>query len=140
MDRAPLWLEAYGPHGTVLLLACAPDDPARTRAAIRSLLKKLGGQLGAPGSIAYLFRQSGVIGHAPGSDAARVDQVSAHLAARGAGVASDQRVLWRTERGTALTGDPARGMLQLLLELQRRDDVWSVYSNVEIPDEIVAEL
>jgi transcriptional/translational regulatory protein YebC/TACO1 len=163
------WLEGYGPKGTVLLLLCAAPDPPSTRAAIKSLFHKRGGQLGAPGSIAYLFRSAGVIRYPPGTDAQRLAQlayaagaeevagadggpvevltdpallarVSAHLSAHAGGMAQDQRVLWRTETAVPLTGDDARSMLQLLLELEDRDDVRSVYSNAQIPDEIVAEL
>ena len=52
----------------------------------------------------------------------------------------EAQVTWRTQAGVPLQAATAQQMLQLLLALKRRDDVWSVYSNAEIPDEIVAEL
>lgn len=165
----PVWLEGYGPSGTVVLLGCATADPPQTRAAIKSLFHKRGCQLGAPGSIAYLFRCSGVISYPPGTDPeplaqlayagdaeevaaaagggtevlthpACLEHVSAHLAARSSAVPQDLRVLWRTHTTVPLAGDDARRLLQLLLDLGKRDDVKGVYSNAEIPDEIVAEL
>ena len=48
-----------------------------------------------------------------------------------------------TERAfltTPLSGEPAEQMVRLLESLEERTDVWNVYSNVEISDEVLARI
>lgn len=59
--------EGYGPGGVALLIRCATDNTNRTSGFIKSTLGKAGGSLGGPGSVAYLFKQRGVI-RLPGND------------------------------------------------------------------------
>lgn len=56
--------ECYGPGGVALLVRCATDNTNRTASFIKSTLHKYGGNLGGPGSVAYLFKQRGVL-HCP---------------------------------------------------------------------------
>jgi transcriptional/translational regulatory protein YebC/TACO1 len=168
---ARLWLEGYGPDQAVVLVECATGDPARTRAEVRSLFRAHGGHLGAPGSVAYLFQEVGVIAYPAGTDRERLAQlayaagaedvvlgsggerdglevltapadlvsVRVRIAARGGGAGIDAQVTWRTHRTVRLEAGEARELLRLLTLLACRDDVRSVYSNAEIPDQIVAE-
>lgn len=53
--------EAYGPGGTAILIKCLTDNKTRTVAEIRHILTKYGGQLGATGSVAFLFHKKGII-------------------------------------------------------------------------------
>ncbi len=53
--------EGYGPGGVALLIEALTDNRNRTGADIRHLLTKNGGNLGEPGSVAYLFQKQGVI-------------------------------------------------------------------------------
>jgi YebC/PmpR family DNA-binding regulatory protein len=62
--------EGYGPGGVALLIETLTDNRNRTAADLRHLLGKAGGNLGEPGSVAYLFNKRGVIvvdgsGHHP---------------------------------------------------------------------------
>lgn len=52
--------EGYGPHGVALLIETATDNPTRTVANVRSLLKGGGGNLGAAGSVGFQFQRMGV--------------------------------------------------------------------------------
>src|SRR5664279_3833346 len=47
--------EGYGPGGVALLIEAYTDNRNRTSADIRHVLGKHGGNLGEPGSVAYLF-------------------------------------------------------------------------------------
>ena len=47
--------EGYGPGGVALLIEALTDNRNRTGADVRHLLSKHGGNLGEPGSVAYLF-------------------------------------------------------------------------------------
>ena len=53
--------EGYGPGGVALLIEALTDNRNRTGADVRHLLTKHGGNLGEPGSVAYLFDKKGVI-------------------------------------------------------------------------------
>jgi YebC/PmpR family DNA-binding regulatory protein len=53
--------EGYGPGGVALLIEALTDNRNRTGADIRHLLTKNGGNLGEPGSVAYLFQKRGLI-------------------------------------------------------------------------------
>jgi YebC/PmpR family DNA-binding regulatory protein len=53
--------EAYGPGGVAILIDILTDNKNRAAAEIRNLLNKGGGNLGAAGSVAYLFKRKGLI-------------------------------------------------------------------------------
>jgi YebC/PmpR family DNA-binding regulatory protein len=53
--------EGYGPGGVALLIEALTDNRNRTGADMRHTLSKHGGNLGEPGSVAYLFDKQGVI-------------------------------------------------------------------------------
>src|SRR6201985_948682 len=53
--------EGYGPGGVALLIEALTDNRNRTGSDVRHLLSKHGGNLGEPGSVAYLFDKRGVI-------------------------------------------------------------------------------
>ncbi len=51
--------EAYGPGGVAILIDVLTDNKNRAAAEIRNLLNKGGGNLGAAGSVSYLFKRKG---------------------------------------------------------------------------------
>jgi YebC/PmpR family DNA-binding regulatory protein len=53
--------EGYGPGGVALLIEALTDNRNRTSADIRHAFSKHGGNLGEPGSVAYLFDKRGAI-------------------------------------------------------------------------------
>jgi YebC/PmpR family DNA-binding regulatory protein len=53
--------EGYGPGGVALLIEALTDNRNRTGSEIRHLFSKHGGNLGEPGSVAYLFDKRGLI-------------------------------------------------------------------------------
>jgi len=53
--------EGYGPGGVALLVEALTDNRNRTGADVRHMFSKHGGNLGEPGSVAYLFDKTGVI-------------------------------------------------------------------------------
>ncbi len=55
-----LYYEGYAPHGVALLVECATDNPTRTVANIRNIFNKNGGNLGASGSVSFMFKHMGV--------------------------------------------------------------------------------
>ena len=55
-----LYYEGYAPHGVALLVECATDNPTRTVANLRSIFNKGNGNMGATGSVSFLFKHMGV--------------------------------------------------------------------------------
>ena len=57
-----LTYEAYGPGGVAILIECLTDNRNRTAAEVRNILTKHGGNMGEAGCVSYLFQRKGVIG------------------------------------------------------------------------------
>src|SRR6201991_968798 len=53
--------EGYGPGGVALLVEALTDNRNRTGSDVRHMFSKHGGNLGEPGSVAYLFDKRGLI-------------------------------------------------------------------------------
>jgi YebC/PmpR family DNA-binding regulatory protein len=53
--------EGYGPGGVAVLVEALTDNRNRTSAEVRHAFSKNSGNLGEPGSVAYLFEKKGVI-------------------------------------------------------------------------------
>src|SRR5205814_6521699 len=53
--------EAYGPGGVALLVEAMTDNRNRTGQEVRHTLTKFGGNLGDPGSVAWLFQRRGFV-------------------------------------------------------------------------------
>ena len=132
------------------------------------MFKIFGGNLGAPGSVAYLFKpvarmiyphatdmerlarrgfgagaEDIVVGAAGTievlTDPAEFDAVCAQLSSAGFAPARCD-VTERASVSIARAGAAAHSMLGLLEALRELDAVQSVYSNAEIPDALVAQL
>ncbi len=159
--------EGYGPGAAVVLVDCLTDERERTGALVRRTLAEHGGYLGAEGSVGYLFDRVGLLRYGSGEDLRRLTPVALSAGAEdvivrpGAiEVLTDPeefqvvrsqliRLGWApvsaevTERA-ALTapirGEEAQRMVHLLEALADLDDVWNVYSNVEISDEVLARI
>jgi YebC/PmpR family DNA-binding regulatory protein len=58
-DLVALTYEGYGPGGVAILVETMTDNRNRTVAEIRHAFSKGGGNLGADGSVAYLFSKKG---------------------------------------------------------------------------------
>ena len=52
--------EGYGPGGVAMLVEALTDNRNRTGSEMRHIFSKHGGNLGEPGSVAYLFDKKGV--------------------------------------------------------------------------------
>src|SRR3954467_4984528 len=53
--------EGYGPAGVALLIDTVTDNPTRTVADVRAKMTRLGGNLGTPNSVAWMFDKKGQI-------------------------------------------------------------------------------
>ena len=68
--------EGYGPHGVAVIVDCLTDNKNRTVGEVRHAFTKCGGNLGTTGSVAYLFRQAGIISFPPGRDENQILEIA----------------------------------------------------------------
>lgn len=160
--------EGYGPGGTAVMVDCMTDNRNRTVADIRHAFSKYGGNLGADGSVGYLFNHVGLLTYAPGSDddalmAAAIEAGAEDIvvgadksvevltdpadfetvrnAMREAGFPSDEAELTlRATTSVDLEAEEAGSMLRMIDMLEDLDDVQNVYSNAEIGDAVLSQL
>ena len=66
-DYAEVRYEGYGPGGAAVLADCLTDNKNRALSDVRHAFTKHGGNLGAGGSVSYLFSRCGQIFYAPGA-------------------------------------------------------------------------
>src|SRR3954468_14318158 len=59
VDYQEVMYEGYGPGGVAMIIAALTDNPTRTVADIRHKMSRLGGNLGTPNSVAFLFDKKG---------------------------------------------------------------------------------
>ena len=57
--------EGYGVGGVAVLVECMTDNRNRTASEVRHAFSKFGGNIGTPGSVAYLFSKRGIINFLP---------------------------------------------------------------------------
>lgn len=161
--------EGYGPGGTALMVDCMTNNRNRTVAEVRHAFTKSGGNLGTDGSVAYLFKKQGILTFAPDVDEERlmehalelgVDDVISNpdksvdlitspdnfmvikegLAKEGFKPAQAE-VVMRAETNVNITDkETAEKVMNLIDTLEELDDVQSVYSNVDIAEDILNEL
>jgi YebC/PmpR family DNA-binding regulatory protein len=160
--------EGYGPGGVAVLVECMTDNRNRTVSEVRSAFTRHGGNLGAEGSVSYLFNPVGLLAYPPGTgeerlleaalDAGAEDVVVADdgsaevltapadfvavrdaLAAAGLAPASAEVTL-RAAADTPLGAEDAARAARLLEALEDLDDVQRVSSNAGFPDEVLARL
>ena len=60
--------EGYGPGGSAVMVDCMTDNKNRSVADVRHAFAKFGGNLGADGSVNYLFNHVGLLSYPAGSD------------------------------------------------------------------------
>jgi YebC/PmpR family DNA-binding regulatory protein len=59
-DYHEIIYEGYAPHGIAIIVEAATDNPTRTVANVRSAFNKGGGNMGASGSVGFMFKRMGV--------------------------------------------------------------------------------
>jgi len=60
-DLQEIIYEGYGPAGVAVMVFCLTDNRNRTVADVRAAFTKFGGNLGADGSVSYLFEPCGLL-------------------------------------------------------------------------------
>tara|TARA_B100000029_G_scaffold222384_1_gene220180 strand:+ start:1533 stop:2279 length:747 start_codon:yes stop_codon:yes gene_type:complete len=160
--------EGYGPGGVAVIVDTMTDNKNRTVAEIRHVFSKFGGNLGTDGSVSYLFSKVGLISFQTEVDEDTIMESALEGGAEdiitnndnsidiitdpdnlvdvketilAAGFTPENtEVTMRASTTNELDKKSAETMMKLLDALEDLDDVQKVYSNAEIPDNILAEL
>lgn len=160
--------EGYGPNGVGVLVECLTDNRNRAAGDVRVAMTRNGGNMADPGSVAYLFSRKGVI--TLDKDGLSEDDVLTAVLEAGAEEVNDlgdsfqvisepgDLVAVRTalqdagiDYESAEAGfepsvtvpvdlEGARKIMKLVDALEDLDDVQEVYTNIDIPDEVAAQL
>ncbi len=159
--------EGYGSNGVAVMVDCLTDNRNRTVADVRHAFTKFGGNLGADGSVAYLFDQVGLLTYPAGTDEEKVMEAAIEGGAtdvvvnddgsievicgpdefealNAAMLASDlpsenAEVTMRASMRAEVDAAAAESLLKMLEMLDDLDDVQQVYSNADFPEEFLSE-
>ncbi|MCC6812091.1 MAG: YebC/PmpR family DNA-binding transcriptional regulator [Deltaproteobacteria bacterium] len=156
-----LVFEGYGPAGVALYVEIMTDNRNRTSAELRTLFAKGGGNIGASGSVAYMFNKKGQfvfdaskhsedqvmeVALDAGADdvkteGSRVVVLSTPDAFEGLKKAFEAKKLAFegeitrvADTNVKLKGADAEKVLNLIQLLEENDDVQNVYANVDIDE------
>lgn len=160
--------EGYGPGGVAIMCDILTDNRNRTAPELRKLFDNYGGKLGGTNCVAYLFDRKGLfIFSADKVDEEQLMEVAleaggddvkhegdeyevtcapesysdVEAAFEAAGIEPESKQIIRIPSNTVdLDVDTARKVLEMMEALDDHDDVQSVSSNFNIPDEAMAEL
>ena len=167
-DYQEIRYEGYGPGGTAVMVDCMTDNRNRTVADVRHAFSKYGGNLGADGSVSYLFNHVGLLSYPPGSnedvimsaaidagaedvivdedksiqvltDPVEMEAVRDAMQAAGLPPGDAELTMWAATT-TELGFEEASSMVRLLEALEDLDDVQNVYSNADIRDDVLSQL
>jgi YebC/PmpR family DNA-binding regulatory protein len=152
--------EGYGPGGVALLIDAVTDNPTRTVAEIRSKMTRLGGNLGTPNSVAWMFEKKGQISvpassieedalmeaalDAGAEDVVREDDLftvstspndfhTVQEALKAKGVQIGEAELAMLPKNTVkVEGKEAESLFKLLETIEDLDDVQKVWANFDV--------
>ena len=161
VDYQEVLYEGYGPGGVALIISALTDNATRTVAEIRHKMSRLGGNLGTPNSVSFLFDKKGQLT----VDASTYDEDSTLEAALDAGAEDFRRedelyivttspadfhavksaleakkiafidaepMVMLPKSTVKVEGKNAEQLLKLMEEIDELDDVQKVWANFDI--------
>ena len=160
--------EGYGPGGAAIMASVLTDNRNRTVSELRRIFEKHSGNMGSAGCVAWMFHKRGVITVEKSKvDEDRLMEIALEAGADDVNDAGDSweiitapenfetvkaatdkakieragaEIAMVPENTVSLTGKEAEQTIKLLEEIEEHDDVQSVASNVDIPQEELERL
>jgi YebC/PmpR family DNA-binding regulatory protein len=157
--------EGYAPGGVAVLISVVTDNRNRTGPEIRHVFEKHGGHVGTAGSVGWMFERKGLIQvdaeraseddvlatalDSGAADMRRIEKVyeivtaPAEMEAVRAALEAkripvlESAVAYVPQSTVRVEGKEAPSVLRLIEALEEHDDVQAVYSNYDIPDEVI---
>jgi YebC/PmpR family DNA-binding regulatory protein len=170
VDYQEVSYEGYGPAGVALIIDAVTDNPTRTVADVRHRMSRGGGNLGTPGSVAFMFEKKGQLAidatkyadedaileaalDAGAEDFRReddetyvvtTDPASFHTvkgALEAKGIIPTESELAMVPKSTVtVSGADVETLLTLIESIEDLDDVQKVWANFDIDDADLANL
>jgi len=159
VNYSEITYEGYGPAGTAIMVDTMTDNKVRTVAEIRHIFSEYGGNVGAEGAVAWMFKSKGIVTlpkAAIGEDALfelvtdhgaedldssgdeyviKVDPHHFHKLVEALNAHKLQpisaEVAKIADNMVKVTGDQAKSVIELLEALDEQDDVQNVHTNAE---------
>ncbi len=162
-----LMLEAYAPGGVAVLIEALTDNKNRTTSEIRHIFSRAGGSIAEPGAVAWNFQRKGLIivdrSHGEeevmeaalegGAEDIKVEEdgyavitlpedfSSVKEAIEKAGLTiKEAQVTYIPVNTVPVDEATAEKILKLIETLEDHDDVQNVYTNADIPDEVLEKV
>ncbi|WP_017604585.1 YebC/PmpR family DNA-binding transcriptional regulator [Nocardiopsis alkaliphila] len=160
--------EGYAPGGVALLVECLTDNRNRAASEVRVAVTRNGGNMADAGSVSYLFNRKGVvivpkegtteddvtmavleagaeevedIGDSFEIICEATDLVPVRTALQEAGIEYDSAdSSWLPSMEVPVDAEAAKKVMRVVEALEDSDDVQNVFTNADIPDEVLAEL
>jgi YebC/PmpR family DNA-binding regulatory protein len=161
--------EVFGPGGAAVLVEIMTDNRNRTASDIRSVITRHGGNLGASGSVGWMFKKQGLIVYEKAVvDEDKVTELAIDLGVddiraegeslvvvtepkqfedirdklKKAGLPDpvSAEVTMVPQNVVKLVGKDAEGAVKLVNALEDNDDVQNVYSNMDVDDSVLESL
>ena len=160
--------EGYGPGGVAVVVEALTDNRNRTASAVRSYFTRSGGALGETGAVSFMFDHVGQIVYKP--EAGSADAVMEAAIEAGAedvqsdadghlifssfetmgevakaleetfGEAESVKPIWKPQNLVPVDEEKAAALLRLIDSLDDDDDVQAVYTNFDIPEDVLQKL
>ena len=159
--------EGYGPKGVAIIVEVVTDNRNRSTADVRFILSKHGGNLGEQGSVSWMFDKKGLIvvdkdkadedelmmiALEAGAEDIKTEDDSFEIITAPADFESVKNAIDEAEIETDLAeismipqttvkldGEEAIQLLKIMEGLEEHEDVQNVYSNFDIPDDIIEQ-
>ena len=160
--------EGYAPGGVALLVECLTDNRNRAASEVRVAVTRNGGNMADAGSVSYLFNRKGVVivpkegtteddvtlavldagaeevedlGESFEIICEATDLVPVRTALQEAGIDYDSADSnWLPSMEVPVDAEAAKKVMRVVDALEDSDDVQNVFTNADIPDEVMAEL
>jgi YebC/PmpR family DNA-binding regulatory protein len=163
-----LTYEGYGPGGVAVIVETMTDNTNRTTPEIRHMFEKAGGNMGTPGSVRFQFEKKGYfaiekseanedklmeIALEAGADDLQTDDADVfEIYTRPDSFEAVREALEKSKIPTVeaklgmipanyvkLDEAKSKAMMRLLETLDDHEDVQNVYSNFDVPEELMEE-
>ncbi len=157
--------EGYGPGGVAVIVKCLTDNRNRAASEVRHAFSKHGGNLGTSGCVSWMFERKGVITISGDVDEeelmmaaieagaedikqdegeftvytepSNLEDVKKSLEESGVKV-EEAKIDMIPQNTVRVEGETAMKVLKLLDALEDLDDVQEVYSNFDMPEEVMS--
>lgn len=158
--------EGYAPDGVAVMVECLTDNRNRTGAEVRNVFSKNGGSMAEPGAVSWQFERKGIITLDRALDEDRIMEVAMEAGAEDlrddgdhwtvttqatdlavvrdalgeAGLVPEDAELQMVATTSVPVTDESevKRVLRLIEALDDHDDVQNVWSNFDIPDDVLA--